>query len=211
MKRLFDFVASLIGLLLLSPIFLIVAVLIRLQDGGSALFVQKRMGLGGRPFKLFKFRSMSVNSSGPQITVGGDRRITPLGRLLRASKMDELPQLLNVLFGQMSLVGPRPEVEKYTSLYTVEQARVLTLKPGITDPASFAFFDESSLLAGVADPERFYRDHLMTEKIRINLEYAKRASFLTDLLLILATIGKGVGIHVDVFRLLKLNPPRASS
>jgi lipopolysaccharide/colanic/teichoic acid biosynthesis glycosyltransferase len=208
-KRLLDFTASALGLVILSPVFLLLALLIKFHDGGPVFFAQRRMGRGGKSFRMLKFRSMIVDAAqkGPQLTVGADRRITPVGRVLRATKLDELPQLWNVMRGEMSLVGPRPEVEAYVRLYTEEQQRVLHLKPGITDPASFAFFDESKLLAQAADPERFYREQLMGEKIRINLEYARRANVITDVILILATIVKAFGLHADIFKWFKIRAP----
>lgn len=159
---------------------------------------------------MLKFRSMRplADRQGPSLTIGADNRITPVGRILRKTKLDEFPQLWNVLLGQMSLVGPRPEVEKYTSLYKPEDQKVLNLVPGVTDPASFAFFDESELLAQKADPEKFYVEVLMAEKIRINLEYANKRSFATDLMVILLTVLKPLGVNVDLFSLLRLSPPK---
>jgi lipopolysaccharide/colanic/teichoic acid biosynthesis glycosyltransferase len=209
MKRLLDLVFSLLGLLLLWPLFILLAVVIKGFDEGPVLFVQERTGRGGKAFRMLKFRTMQlVQAQSSELTVGADARITPPGKWLRRLKFDELPQLLNVLKGEMSLVGPRPEVPKYTALYSEEQRQVLRLKPGITDPASFAFFDESSLLSRYADPERFYREQLMGEKIRINLAYAAKANSWTDVVLILATIGRAVGLHVDLFHWLKISPPQ---
>ncbi|MGE3681517.1 MAG: sugar transferase [Bdellovibrionales bacterium] len=210
MKRVLDFVSAAAGLLLLSPLFAVIALLIKLSDRGPVFYGQIRIGQGGRPFRMWKFRSMRprADREGPAITVGGDSRITPIGRLLRRTKMDELPQLWNVLKGEMSLVGPRPEVETYVRLYTDGQREVLRLRPGITDPASFAFFDESELLASVPDPEAYYMRVLVPEKIRINLEYAARRSLFSDLLLIFATVAKPLGIHIDIFSSLQLRPPK---
>lgn len=207
MKRAFDFVAASIGLILLFPFLILVAIAIKLSDFGPVFFPQWRIGRGGKPFRMLKFRSMKAKSLGPALTIGADSRITPLGRILRRTKLDELPQLWNVVCGQMSLVGPRPEIEKYTSLYTPEQRRVLQLTPGITDPASFAFFDESELLAKSADPETYYVKILMPEKIRINLEYASKRGMLNDWLVIIVTILKPVGVKIDMFSLLRLTPP----
>lgn len=206
MKRALDFTAAGLGLLVLSPVLLLVALVIKLTDGGPVFFRQERVGRGGRPFRMWKFRSMRVDNAGAKITVSGDSRITPIGRRLRASKLDELPQLWNVVRGDMSLVGPRPEVEEYVKLYTPEQRRVLDARPGITDPASFAFYDESALLARVADPHRYYVEHLMPEKIRINLEYADRRSMAGDLYLIVATVAKPL-VKLDVFGHLGLRAP----
>lgn len=207
-KRVFDLAMALVGLTGLAPVFAAIAVAIKLFDRGPVFFVQSRIGKDGRPFMIYKFRTMRPVHRGPEITIGGDSRITPIGRILRKSKLDELPQLWNVLKGDMSFVGPRPEVAKYVAIYTESQRDVLRLRPGITDPASFAFYDESELLAQAADPERYYRDVLVPEKIRINLAYAAQASLWTDLFLILATVMKGFGLHVDVFKRLSLRGPQ---
>jgi lipopolysaccharide/colanic/teichoic acid biosynthesis glycosyltransferase len=209
MKRLSDLLFSFFGLLILSPFFVVAAVLVKIYDGGPVFFRQMRVGQGGYPFRMLKFRSMVVNADkGAALTVGQDTRITQVGKFLRRYKLDELPQLWNVFRGEMSLVGPRPEIAKFVDSYSLAQKEVLRLKPGITDPASFAFYDESELLAGKADPERFYRDHLMGEKIRINLEYAGKASFATDLFLILATVGRMAGVKLDIFGHLKIELPK---
>ena len=191
-KRAFDFLASLLGLIILSPLFLLLAVIIKLEDGGPVFFRQKRVWQRGKKFRIWKFRTMVVNAEklGGHLTVGRDPRITRVGYWLRKTKLDELPQLINVLLGEMSLVGPRPEVPKYVSLYTDDQRRVLELRPGITDPASIQFRDENELLAQVTDPEGYYREIVMPEKIRLNLEYAKRASFWTDLRVIFTTLSR---------------------
>ena len=199
MKRALDLILSLVGLIALSPALFLVMILIRLSDGGPALFVQRRVGRGGREFNMFKFRTMIVNaeSKGAQITVGNDQRVTAMGSLLRKTKFDELPQLWNVLLGQMSFVGPRPEVKKYVDLYSLSHREVLKLKPGITDLASFAFFNESELLGQAKDAEVFYLNVLMPEKIRINLEYARQANLATDLWLITATVLRSLGWRAD--------------
>lgn len=193
----------------MSPILVFLFILIRMESRGSPLYAQRRVGLRGRPFSMFKLRSMvrDADQKGALLTVGRDARITRVGRVLRATKLDELPQLWNVLRGDMSLVGPRPEVARYVDLYTLEQRRVLDVRPGITDPASFAMFNESEMLARVSDVHSFYVSRLMPEKIRINLEYAARATLATDLMLILATVGKIFGIRVDVLKRLKILPP----
>jgi len=207
MKRLFDFVLSAIGLLVLAPFFVIFSLLIWLTDWGPVFFVQTRVGRGGRPFRMLKFRSMRVGSDlGSTLTIGADKRITKIGHLLRRGKVDELPQLWNVFIGDMSLVGPRPEIQKYVDQYSSKQLAVLELKPGITDPASFALYDESDVLSRQADPEKYYVEHLMGEKIRINLEYAARASLATDVLLVLSTVGRMFGLKLDIFSLLKIQP-----
>lgn len=148
-----------------------------------------------------------ADQQGPAITIGADSRITSIGRLLRKTKLDEFPQLWNVLRGEMSLVGPRPEVEKYTQLYSPDQQRVLQIPPGITDPASFAFYDEAEVLSRQPDPEGYYTSVLMAEKIRINLEYFSKRTLMTDLIVILLTLLRPVGVKVDLFSILRLAPP----
>lgn len=189
-KRLFDVLSAFAGLLLLMPLFILVAAAIKLDDGGPVFFRHERIGKGNKPFGMYKFRSMRVDAAqhGGPLTVGGDPRITRSGRWLRKSKLDELPQLWNVLRGEMSLVGPRPEVAKYVSLYTAEQRKVLDLVPGITDPASIKFRDEEQLLAQANEPERIYIETIMPEKIRLNLEYAAQATFWRDIGVILLTL-----------------------
>jgi len=191
-KRAFDFIFSTLGLVFLFPFFLIIALMIKIDDGGPVLFIQKRVGYKGRPFFMYKFRTMVVDAEkkGNLLTVGGDPRITKSGRLLRKFKLDELPQLINVLKGEMSLVGPRPEVEKYVNLYTNEQRKVLNLYPGITDPASIEYVNESELLAQSSDPEKLYVEKIMPEKIVLNLEYARQASWWTDFLVIIKTLAR---------------------
>lgn len=211
MKRLSDIFISAVGLLVLSPLFALIAMWVKFYDWGPVLYCQERVGQGGHPFRMLKFRSMVLHADRiASLTVGADARITPVGRWLRRYKIDELPQLWNVLRGEMSLVGPRPEISKFVDAYSLAQKEVLRLKPGITDPSSFALYDESSLLATKADPERFYRDHLMGEKIRVNLDYAAKASFATDMLLIFATVGRMVGLKMDVFAHLKIESPKTS-
>jgi lipopolysaccharide/colanic/teichoic acid biosynthesis glycosyltransferase len=174
-----------------------VAALIKLDDGGPVYFVQTRIGRWGRPFQMLKFRTMRVDPAqrGGLLTIGKDPRITRVGRFLRASKLDELPQLVNVLVGEMSLVGPRPELPKYVALYDASQRRVLDLRPGITDPASIAYRHESTLLGGASDPEALYIQSILPDKIRINLEYASRATILSDLAVITRTIIVLVGLQ----------------
>lgn len=189
-KRVLDFTASLLGVLILWPFFLIIAVLIKAEDGGPVFFRQVRVGKGGKHFRIWKFRTMVVDAEhkGGLITVGRDPRVTKVGYWLRKAKLDELPQLFNVLRGEMSLVGPRPEVPRYVGFYSEEQRRVLELKPGITDPASILYRNENDLLDGVPDPEKVYVEQIMPDKIRLNLEYAARASFWSDLGVILRTL-----------------------
>lgn len=190
MKRLFDVLAAVLGLILLGPLFLVVAAAIAVEDGAPVFFRQQRVGRAGRPFQLWKFRTMRVDAEriGGQLTVGHDPRITRVGRWLRRTKIDELPQLINVLRGEMSLVGPRPEVPRYVAMYSPEQRAVLDELPGITDPASLRYYDEGAVLATATDPERHYISHVMPEKIRLNLEYAAQATPLTDLLIVLSTL-----------------------
>jgi lipopolysaccharide/colanic/teichoic acid biosynthesis glycosyltransferase len=189
-KRIFDLVCVVPGLIVIMPVWLIVAVLIWLEDRGPVLFMQERIGFRGTPFRMWKFRSMVVHAEklGKQLTVGRDPRITRVGHFLRQSKLDELPQLVNVLRGEMSLVGPRPEVPRYVALYTTDQRRVLEVPPGITDPASIRYRDESEVLAQSGDPEQTYVTEIMPDKIRLNLEYAANANVWTDVRVIFGTL-----------------------
>jgi lipopolysaccharide/colanic/teichoic acid biosynthesis glycosyltransferase len=190
MKRSFDLIFSTVGLVALSPAFVILAAAIRLEDGGPAFYRQTRVGHRGKNFRLWKFRTMTTDADrkGLLLTVGADSRITRVGKLLRRSKLDELPQLINVLVGEMSFVGPRPEVPHYVEQYDAQQRRVLDLKPGITDPASIQFRDENTLLAQAADPEGTYVREIMPEKIRINLAYADRAGIVQDFQVLCDTV-----------------------
>jgi len=187
-KRLFDLLASGLGLGLLWPGFILIAALIWLEDGQAPFFVQERVGRDGAPFRMWKFRTMRPSTGGRLITVAADARITRVGRFLRRTKLDELPQLWNVFRGDMSLVGPRPEVRCYVDRYTGEQRRLLALTPGITDPASLAFIDEEAILAGEPDPEWAYVERIMPSKIRLNLDYAGRATVASDAMTILRTL-----------------------
>ncbi len=190
-KRAFDLFWSLLGLAVLSPFLAATALAVKLEDGGPVFFRQMRVGRGGRAFRIWKFRTMVVDAEarGRAITVGADPRITRTGRFLRASKLDELPQLLNVVTGEMSLVGPRPEVPRYVDLYTDDQRSILGLRPGITDLASIKYRNESELLARAADPDAAYVREILPDKIRINQAYAARAGIGADVLVILATLG----------------------
>ena len=190
MKRLFDLIASGCGLLVLSPLFLILAIWVKLDSPGPVFYRQIRVGRNNKDFNLFKFRSMRVGSDKKGlITVGGhDPRVTRSGYYIRKYKLDEFPQLINVFIGDMSLVGPRPEVRKYVDLYTPEQMHVLDVRPGITDMASICYRNENELLETVADPETYYQTVIMQDKLRINLEYVKHHSFLGDIRLIFKTI-----------------------
>ena len=190
MKRAFDLVAAVLGLVVLSPLLALVATAIVALDGRPVFYRQVRVGRGGRPFRIWKFRTMrpAISGAGREITVGGDPRVTRVGAFLRRHKLDELPQLLNVVAGEMSLVGPRPEVPRYVAFYNAEQRRVLDARPGITDPASLAYRDEESMLARAADPEAAYLAEVMPAKLRLNLEYAERATLRSDLRLVARTL-----------------------
>lgn len=189
MKRLFDILASGCGLLVLSPIFIIVAIWIKLDSPGPVFYRQIRVGRHNKDFRIFKFRSMRVGSDkGSLVTIGGrDPRVTRSGYFIRKFKIDELPQLINVFTGDMSLVGPRPEVRHYVNYWTTEQMRVLDVRPGITDPASIRFRNENELLEKAQDPERYYIDVIMQEKIKLYLEYVEKSSFWYDIKLIFQT------------------------
>lgn len=190
MKRLFDIVASGFGLLVLSPLLLILAIWIKLDSAGPIFYRQVRVGRGNKDFRIFKFRSMRVGSDkGPLVTIGGrDPRVTRSGYYIRKYKFDELPQLINVLLGDMSLVGPRPEVRHYVDYWTPEQMHVLDVRPGITDPASIRFRNENELMAAADDPESYYIHVIMQEKIKLYLEYVQNASFWYDIKLIFQTL-----------------------
>ncbi|HNP84216.1 MAG TPA: sugar transferase [Nitrospira sp.] len=189
-KRLVDIVAASIGLLLLSPLFLILAALIKLDSSGPVLFRQERIGRGFIPFLIYKFRTMAAGraNEGLCITSRNDARITRVGRWLRATKLDELPQLLNVLIGDMSLVGPRPEVRHYVELFRSEYEPLLSIRPGMTDLASLKYRDEGDFLAQVEDPEAEYVTRILPDKIELGNMYLRRASLLFDLSLILNTL-----------------------
>jgi len=189
-KRLYDVVFSLAGLVALSPAFLLIAALIKIADGGDIFYRQIRIGLQGRPFRICKFRTMvpAAEQAGPFVTKDGDARVTWIGRILRKTKLDELPQLWNVLKGDMSLVGPRPEVPHYVQYYTPEQRDILRCKPGITDLASLRFRDEEVLLRNADSLEEFYIQQCIPRKLRLNREYAERANLLSDTWIIVQTI-----------------------
>ena len=189
MKRLFDIVASGCGLLVLSPLFLIVAIWIKLDSRGPVFYRQVRVGYKNKDFRIFKFRSMRIGADkGSLVTIGGrDPRITRSGYFIRKYKLDELPQLINVFIGDMSLVGPRPEVRHYVEYWTPEQMHVLDVRPGITDPASIKFRNENELMGQAEDPEDYYINVIMQEKIKLYLEYVENASFMYDLMLIFKT------------------------
>lgn len=173
MIRLFDILFSSLGLILLSPLFVILYIMIRIESKGGAFYIQERIGKNGIPFGLYKFRTMRTGSESEGLLTIGERdsRITRIGYFLRKTKVDELPQLLNVVKGEMSLVGPRPEVRKYVDLYTEEQRRVLSVRPGITDYASIEYVNENELLSKTTDPDRVYIEKIMPDKIKLNMKY----------------------------------------
>lgn len=189
-KRIMDVMLILIAVPVVAPVFLIVSLIIKVHDGGPVFFVQERVGYKASMFRMFKFRTMvqDADREGRLITVANDARVTKVGYWLRKSKLDELPQLINVLRGDMSLVGPRPEVAKYVAMYSGEQRRVLELVPGITDPASIAFRDEASMLDDCEDPEQRYIVDIMPAKIELNLAYASKAGVFNDIMVIAGTL-----------------------
>ncbi|MFA6201023.1 MAG: sugar transferase [Bacteroidales bacterium] len=192
MKRLFDFFASLLGLIILSPLFIILALFVGLGSKGGVFYKQERIGKGNQTFLLYKFRSMIIDADKKGLLSigkdGKDPRVTKVGYFIRKYKLDELTQLLNVLKGDMSLVGPRPEVRKYVELYTEEQKQVLSVRPGITDIASIKFRNENDLLAQSSNPEEYYIKEIMPQKLALNLEYIKTRTFFGDIKLIFKTI-----------------------
>lgn len=192
MKRAFDIVAACVGLLILWPLMAAVALLVRICDGPPILFRHRRVGLHGAEFDVLKFRSMAQREfrSAASLTIGDDPRITPLGRRLRRLKLDELPQLINVLRGEMSIVGPRPETPDHVVLYTDRQRNVLKLRPGITDVASIRYFNESELLGASSDPQALYVQEIMPAKIELSLQYARDANVVRDVGVILKTLAR---------------------
>ncbi len=192
LKRTTDVALSAIGLVISAPIAAVIAVAIKLDSGGPVIFRQERVGRGFRPFLIYKFRTMVADAPriGRAITVGGDRRITRVGRFLRRTKLDELPQLINVLKGDMSLVGPRPELRKYVEAFRAEYERILTVRPGMTDLASLRFIDESSVLARAGDPERAYVEWVLPEKIKLARQYVDNSSLRMDLHLLGLTLAR---------------------
>lgn len=190
LKRAMDVVVSAAALLVLWPVFLIIALAIKVDDPGPVFYRQERVGRGGKTFRIFKFRSMvaDADKKGLQITVGRDSRITRVGAFLRKTKLDELAQLLNVFAGQMSFVGPRPEVPRYVAMYTPYQRQVLLVRPGITDYASIAYRNENDMLEGAEDPERMYIETIMPAKIELNMKYLHEISPLADIRLMVKTV-----------------------
>lgn len=192
LKRIFDVFFSFTGLIVLSPVLLIVSLIIKLTSIGSVFFKQERIGINEKPFYIYKFRTMVVDAekTGRQITVKNDERITKAGVFLRRYKLDELPQLINVLRGEMSFVGPRPEVKKYVELYTLEQKEVLRVKPGITDYASIAYRKENDLLKDSENPEDYYINIIMPHKISLNKKYISKNNIFIDIKIIIVTVLK---------------------
>jgi lipopolysaccharide/colanic/teichoic acid biosynthesis glycosyltransferase len=202
MKRLFDIVVSFLGLMILSPLLLLVALLIKLDSRGPIFFRQERIGQGFQPFYIYKFRTMTQDASkhGGAITVRDDPRITRAGAFLRKTKIDELPQLLNVLKGEMSLVGPRPEVRKYVELFRKDYEEILKVRPGITDLASLKYQDEAELLGQSADPDQEYISRVLPDKLKLAKDYVSCSSFFFDMGLIIRTLPKLVGCKAGTAR-----------
>jgi lipopolysaccharide/colanic/teichoic acid biosynthesis glycosyltransferase len=189
-KRIFDFLVAFILFLLFMPLFLLLALLVKLDSKGPVFFRQQRGGKGGRYFNILKFRSMTVKekSDGKDFDAGGSVRITRMGKILRKSKLDELPQLINVIRGEMSLVGPRPEVRTYIELYPERWNKVLSVTPGITDPASVVFRDEETILSKAEDPEKEYRENILPTKLNLYEKYVDEISFFGDLKVLFKTV-----------------------
>ena len=209
LKRSFDIAVSAVGLALLALPFAVIALAIKLRSTGPVFYRQERIGRGGKPFHLYKFRTMHVRAAGPPITVEGDPRITGVGRALRRWKLDELPQLWNVVRGDMSIIGPRPEVERLVRYYTPEQRRLLEQTPGLAGLSQLVYPYEADILAGYPDPEEVYRQHLMPKKLTVDLEYERSRTFRSDLLLLaeiilLSLLGKSYRIdhffHIPIDR-----------
>lgn len=190
-KRIFDIFFSFIGLLLLIPVFLVISLIIKFRSPGPIIFKQKRVAKGGRLFTIYKFRTMYMNHQGGTVSVRGDKRITSLGSFLRKYKLDELPELWNVLKGDMSLVGPRPDVPEYYEKLKGEEKEILKLRPGITGPATLKYANEEELLASFPDPQRLNDEVLWPDKIRINLEYYYNRTFIGDIEIIMKTVFRG--------------------
>lgn len=188
LKRIFDIAASLFGLIVLSPALLIIAVLIKIRMPGPALFSQQRTGRYGKLFTIYKFRSMTLDHGGSTISVKGEMRITPLGGTLRKYKLDELPELWNILKGDMSFVGPRPDVPEYTDRLVGEERQILELRPGLTGPATLVYANEEEHLASVEDPQAYNDQVLWPEKVRLNMDYYHNRTFFGDILIIFRTI-----------------------
>jgi lipopolysaccharide/colanic/teichoic acid biosynthesis glycosyltransferase len=198
-KRAFDLSAAAAGLLCLSPLFIVVAALIKLDSGGTVFFTQERVGRGFRSFRIYKFRTMMKDAPGKggPITFGEDPRITPIGRVLRKTKIDELPQLINVLKGEMSLVGPRPEVRQYVEYFRQDYAQILTVRPGMTDLASVKFCDEAAILGTFPNPEEMYLTAILPQKLDLGKEYVRGSSMALDLAVIFKTLAALIGRRVS--------------
>ncbi|MFH1004876.1 MAG: sugar transferase [Bacteroidota bacterium] len=192
MKCIFDIFSSFVGIIILLPVFIIISLLVFIGSGFPIFYLQKRVGKNGKDFLLYKFRTMKIGSDKNGLLTIGKKNssITSVGYFLRKYKLDELPQLFNVLVGDMSLVGPRPEVRKYVEMYSEEQKNVLSVKPGITDYASIKYSNESEILSKSENPEQFYISEIMSAKLKLNLRYIKEQSMLTDLKIIFKTFGK---------------------
>ena len=208
MKRVFDLITSLLGLFLLSPILLLVALLIKSDSTGPIFFRQERMGKGFRPFFIFKFRTMTQHTAAQVrlLTVGDDSRITRVGRFLRKAKIDELPQLFNVLKGEMTFVGPRPEVRQFVELFRADYEEILKVRPGITDLASLKYRDEAMLLGKSKNPVEEYVTQILPDKIKLSKEYIRKSSFFFDLILILKTLLKIVESKIQHKTSPRFNP-----
>lgn len=190
-KRVFDIVSSFSVLVLLSPLLLFITIWIVLDSKGGAFYKHIRVGKDGKEFGLLKFRSMAVGSDkGSQITIGNDKRVTKVGKFIRRYKIDEIPQLINIILGDMSVVGPRPEVKRYVDLYSKEQLNVLSVLPGLSDYASIEYFDEQRILGEAENPDQVYIDVVMPSKLNLNLKYISEKSFITDLKIIFKTLKK---------------------
>ncbi len=188
LKRVFDFIASFLGLIILFPSFIVIALFIKLKMPGPVFFIQKRVGQHGKLFSMVKFRTMSVGHGGNSISVKGESRITPLGAILRKYKLDELPELYNVLKGDMSFVGPRPDVPGYADKLQGDMRRTLSLKPGITGPASMKYAREEEILAQQSDPVKYNNEVIYPDKVRINMTYLEHRSFCMDMMIIAYTL-----------------------
>jgi lipopolysaccharide/colanic/teichoic acid biosynthesis glycosyltransferase len=212
LKRSFDIVISVVGLILLAFPFAIIALVIKLSSTGPVFYRQQRIGRGEQPFCLYKFRTMHVTGDGPLITVGGDPRITQVGQALRRWKLDELPQFWNVLRGDMSIIGPRPEVERLVRYYTPEQKRLLQQTPGLAGLSQLIYPHEANVLRGCPNPEEVYRQYLMPKKLTVDLEYERHRTFWSDLLLLaeiilLSLLGKSYRIDHSFYIPSEKGPP----
>lgn len=199
LKRIFDIFFSIFGLIFFFPVFLIIAILIKLDSSGKIFFRQIRITKNEKEFKIYKFRTMKENTEEKQqITIGEDNRITRIGKILRKTKLDELPQLINILRGDMSFVGPRPEVPKYVAYYTKEQREILKVRAGITDYASIYFSNESEVLGKQENPEKYYIEKIMPYKIELNKKYIEKMSIFTDIQIIILTFLKIIGYEIKL-------------